>query len=121
MDETRTFEFKLTIDELHLLGETIEEARLDALKQLESGVLVLDDVEYFREKERILQAILAATPEWNTRPSFTDARLVEAHQRLRETLQYCLGGLLAVREMLGNPDFAANHIKMAEEALGEVV
>jgi len=78
MDEKRTFEFELTIDELHLLGETIEEAHLDALKQLESGVLVPDDIEYFREKERVLQAILAATPEWNTRPCLTDARLAEA-------------------------------------------
>lgn len=78
MDEKRTFEFELTIDELHLLGETIEEAHLDALKQLESGVLVPDDIEYFREKERVLQAILAATPEWNTRARLTAARLVEA-------------------------------------------
>jgi len=62
-----------------------------------------------------------AADAWSTRSPLTDDRLVEAHQRLRETLQYCLGGLLAVREMLGKPDFAANHIKMAEEALGEVV
>ena len=36
--------------------------------------------------------------------------------KLRNALQYCKGGLMAAREIVGN-DFGSNHIKMADEAL----